>query len=259
MKKEANSNILAVLNHSPSEVKSVLTEKGIKLRIVPSSTRLIPEDDTKHIYGFTSSDALALNLKRLRTTPILWETASVVHHISLNHPLAYLDAKRHPDGLIMFTALNTETLFEYLSKPFKFKYTFVLEKSQPVQYGNNSPLSLALNAFLATLPSFTVEPTLTALATALRFDYNIFNTYLPSNRLVTSQNKAIFSKLDALISQLQPTITALRKKDKTFLNKLKNADRANAQRLRFLLTYYGKRSLQDYLDEEENVNSVSER
>ena len=262
MKKSADtfSSIVAILNHSPFDVKTELKRHGVSLRIVPGNSTRIPEDDEDHVYGFTSSEALANNMNRLRRPPILWETATVVHHVSLNHPVVMVDAKRHADGLVMFTSLDVEALVELLNQPFKKKFTFLVEKSQPVQYGNHSKFSTILNAFLVTLPSFTVEPTLTALATALKFDYTVFNTYLTSNRLVTTQNKKAFDKLNEIITECQPIIEALRKKDKKFLTKLGEADgsKQNAQRIRFLFVHYGARSLNSYLDDEHNVNQVED-
>lgn len=263
MASKVSNDIIIVLNTSVHEVRSNLKDMGIQVRMVTSNSKLIPEDDDQHIYGFTSSTALINSIDRLCTPPLLWETASVAHLVGLNHPHYYCDATRHIDGLIHFHKIDYDDLYKRLSRSFKRGPFIGVERAQPIQFGNDSEVSRALNAFLDTIPPISIEPTLVAYTEACKEDYSVFSLYLTANRLVTGANEKALKRLDDITADCKQIINAVKtskdSKSRAFLLKLENDDKLNAQRFRFLFKYYGNRDLSKFLDDENNVSTVVSR
>jgi len=263
---KTTSKILGVLNSSPSEVKSLLNRNGVDFKLILNHDYKVEEiDDT--VYGFTNSDTLINNLKSLKRTPFLWESACVFKHMSLTQPVVLIDAKVLNDGVIIFEDLKKAKIKHYLKKTFKPLDVYPYLNRRPVkQWGNNSKMSKLINNLLVSFPSFVYEPTIISLTTAFETNnYKIFSEFLSMNRLITNENKSDYLMLVNYIKELRAKIIVISsgtKKEKLFLQndlkKLKDIEtKESLKRVKFLLTYFGTKDINVYLDSENIVNSDS--
>ncbi len=252
------SKLLVCFNTQPSYLKSFLGKKGLEFVLVNDYTFKVPEKQKNKVYGFTSITGLASNLPYLKKAPILWETISVINQLKLNYPIVTVDSKILTDGIVHFIPLNKVLLKKHLTKKFKNKIDFVVEKRKPVQFGNNSKLSLLLNSFVSTLPEYIHESLFVALTSSFKEkDFSIFNSFIKENRVITDFNKKQYKKLADYIKFLEQPINCLIDKDLKELAKYrKNKEvKESLSRVRFFLQYFGNFKLDDYMDDEKNISN----
>jgi len=255
---KTTSKILVLLNHNPYEIKNILRKKKLKLKVISDYNELVPEDQYNTVYGFTSISALEPNLNRIERPPLLWESVPMVNQLKLNNPVLILDGKILNRGIIHFTSINMKGLKKVTYK-FKNKYDIKIERRKPVQFGNNSKLSILVNDFVSTLPEYLHEPVYIALASSFQEnDYTIFDNFIRENRLLTNENKDKLKKLADHIDELKEYIDVLLNEEKSKKNyKLrKNMEiKESISRVRFFLQYFGDFSLSSYMDSEDNISN----
>jgi phage antirepressor YoqD-like protein len=254
--------ITAILNHTPTAVEKAVTQLGYNFELWSlRPSRKQGKSDV--IYGFNS--LTELQKASISTSPILFETPTVVNMIRLNHPnLIYADAIVQPDGLIFFTPINKDLLKKALNSKFTSKYmdAIKVKKSTTTQFGANSKLAVLMNAFLATIPSFVHEATMVAFVYSMKHGWKQFRHFLYENRLVTSNGN--LKQITALIDYLKPmrrSLFYLVKEDKNNyeaeykeLIKSDESYKTSVRRAKVYLKYWGQKDIRDYLDFEKNVN-----
>ena len=142
-----------------------------------------------------------------------------------------------------------------------------MDRENVFQYGKHrySEFAREFNLFLITLPSFIRVATIVAFVTAIRHrNWEVFNRFLEKNRLVTNLNIKSFNTLRDRLNILQPYIEALlfpqvssedTEKESLTGEKSRRIYRS-LHRVAFYLSKYEKMNLEDFLDDEENVNLV---
>lgn len=248
---EKTSAVLCVLNTPKMQVNSIVKSVGLELEMVYSTF----EPKKKTVYGFESINCLLENMDKCKRPPILWEMASVIYSLKLNHKVVILDANIYRNGLVAFQPLSEDELLKYISMKFVSNSGNIkFNKANTKQFGNNSFLTQYLNAFLATLPELMHEPVLIALLTSFETgSYKVFDKFAAKNRIITNENRDKWIRLVSYLTDIKDAIALLFANDTAALKKLDEDTRASLARLRFLRKHYTKQVIEDYLDVEANV------
>jgi len=254
-KVKITKKILVCLNTPQKEVKDLLESKNLNFKMM-----LDPKQELgiqkRTIFGFTSFEILQHFLNILKRPPVLWENPSLVKHISLNQPVILLDSNINNSGLIFFKNLDYKKLLLMTKRKFNYCSDIKFEKCSTKHLGNGSILSVLFNTFLSSLPDYIYEPTIVAFVTAIETqDYKIFDDYIVDNRLLTDENKKVYTELSEYLTTIKKEIEYLVKGDKIKLRKIKDKTiKVSLARLRFLLKYFGTKKIEEFLDVEGNVN-----
>ena len=234
-----------ILNTDPLVVK-----KKIDLQIVFSHSKIL---DT--ILGFTSFKVLAERQAEIKYTPFLFESITVAENIKLEASVTFLDAKIGFDGLVRMLPLNYKRM-RFMSKKKYSPTNFIFEKALTKQFGDYSELSLKINDFLVLQPRTLREPFAVALTLSFQNnDFSILETYLNNNRCVTSFSKEAYYALIDRVEYIKPFVKLMLAKDKSLLKiKKNNPDiKEDLGRVRFLISNFGGRDLDKFLDEEKTL------
>jgi hypothetical protein len=98
-----------------------------------------------------------------------------------------------------------------------------------------------------------------ALCNGFSDDFKYFNSYIKDNRLICTDNKKLFVKLNEMLTQLQPIMEKLIKDDKKIITKMMKGLEPdildNFRRMRFYYNLYKNKDIALYLDSENNVKA----
>lgn len=246
---------MVCLNTPYEEVSDKLKSENINFKLILDPHQHL-ESIENTVFGFNSFDIMSNFLPILKRPPVLWESSCTIRNIELNQKLIFLDAKMFSSGLIMFKELDANSLIKAANLEFRFNNTIIFEKSTTKHFGNGSRLSILLNTFLSTIPGYVHEPTLISFITSLESnDYKSFDSYIKSNRLLTNENKKVFTEFSVYLKEIEPEIKYTIKNDKVNLRKIKDKSvKDSLSRIRFLLKYFGTKNINNFLDDEDNVN-----
>lgn len=257
----ATTRSIICISHTP--IKRL--ESEFDLFLVNSTTS--PKEVRKKSCLFTNIHDLTRLYKYLKKPPVLAESSYVHEMISLNHFTYYADFKIDPNGIITFLKLKKDKVNSLLQCKWRSTGLIVLDGENVFQYGKHkySEFAREFNLFLTTLPSFIRVATIVAFVTAIRHrNWEVFNRFLEKNRLVTNLNIKSFNILRDRLNILQPYIEALlfpqvasedTVKESLTGEKSRRIYRS-LHRVAFYLSKYEKMNLEDFLDDEENVNLV---
>jgi len=257
-KVKSTKSIMACLNTSVLDVKTLLENKGYNFRLIISQGQKIGKQRGT-IIGFTCLSALIHYLPKLKRPPILWEGAAVVRHVMLNQSVKILDASVMTDGLIFFNPLDTKTLYRLVKRKFRYKSKIRFEKAEPKQLGNGSKLSILFNEFLSTLPDYIHEATIISLVSSVENnDYSIMDEFVKKERLLTYENKKDYKKFAEYLTTIEEYLENINDNKK----RKKSSDKETIEsirRIKFLIKHFssGEHRMEEYKDKEGGVNITS--